>query len=377
VTNTEESNVQRNVLILGASYGSLLGTKLAMAGHRATLVCTDATAALINREGTIVRFPLRHSGSWTDVASKDLPGTVSASSPRAVDVEAFDLVVPAMQDAQYRAPDVRALMRRIARAHMPCFAIMNMPPVPYLQRIPALAVTELAGCYADPGVWDGFDPQLTTLASPDPQAVRPPDRPKNVLHVGLATNFKAARFDHEEPTALLRELGADIENARLDTADGPLDIPVKLKVHDSIFVPLAKWPMLITGNYRCIGRDRIVSIQHAVHRDIDESRRIYSWVHELCSELGANVADLVPFEKYARAAESLAKPSAAARALEAGATHIERVDEVIRCVAQQLGKCFDQLHEITSIVEDRLRRNRRDAEMVMEAIPPAVARAPL
>jgi hypothetical protein len=35
---------------------------------------------------------------------------------------------------------------------------------------------------------------------------------------------------------------------------GPLEIPVKLKVHDSLFVPLAKWPMLMTGNYRCIRR---------------------------------------------------------------------------------------------------------------------------
>ena len=38
----------RRVLILGASYGSLLGTKLAMAGHDATLVCRQATADLIN-----------------------------------------------------------------------------------------------------------------------------------------------------------------------------------------------------------------------------------------------------------------------------------------------------------------------------------------
>ena len=67
----------------------------------------------------------------------------------------------------------------------------------------------------NPGVWDGFDPALMTLASPDPQAFRPPDQPKNVLQVGLPTNFKAARFDAEEPTALLRELESDIEQARL------------------------------------------------------------------------------------------------------------------------------------------------------------------
>src|SRR5436309_5115265 len=91
---------------------------------------------------------------------------------------------------------------------------MNMPPLPYLQRIPGLSTTELEPCYADPGVWDGFDPALTTLASPDPQAFRPPDQPKNVLQVGLPTNFKAARFDAEESTALLRQLEADIEAAR-------------------------------------------------------------------------------------------------------------------------------------------------------------------
>ena len=37
-----------NVLILGASYGSLLSSKLLMAGHSVTLVCRRETAELIN-----------------------------------------------------------------------------------------------------------------------------------------------------------------------------------------------------------------------------------------------------------------------------------------------------------------------------------------
>ena len=43
------------VLILGASYGSLLSTKLLMAGHDVTLICRSASAALINSVGTEVR----------------------------------------------------------------------------------------------------------------------------------------------------------------------------------------------------------------------------------------------------------------------------------------------------------------------------------
>jgi hypothetical protein len=49
----------RSILILGASYGSLLETKLLMAGHNVTLVCRNKTAELINRDGTEVRIKLR------------------------------------------------------------------------------------------------------------------------------------------------------------------------------------------------------------------------------------------------------------------------------------------------------------------------------
>jgi hypothetical protein len=340
-----------SVLILGASYGSLLGTKLLMAGHRVTLVCTRPTAELINREGTLVRFPIRGRESLLGIASRELPGVLSAAMPGEVDPGAFDLVVLGMQEAQYGSPGVRELMGRIARARKPCLAIMNMPPLPYLKRLPGLSTQALEGCYADPAVWEGFEPGLTTLASPDPQAFRPPDQPKNVLQVGLPTNFKAARFEADGPTALLRALEADIERASAE-------IPVKLKVHDSIFVPLAKWPMLIAGNYRCIRPDDMIPIKEAVHGNVAKSREIYEWVAKLCSRLGAEAADLVPFEKYAKAAEGLGKPSSAARALFGGAEHIERVDSLVRRIARQLGLQSDTLHEIVTLVDERLGRNR-------------------
>jgi hypothetical protein len=175
--------------------------------------------------------------------------------------------------------------------------------------------------------------------------------------VGLPTNFKAARFEAEKPTALLRALEADIEAARFDAGGGPLEVPVKLKVHDSLFVPLAKWPMLIAGNYRCIRRDGMISIREAVHGDIERSRQVYDWVGKLCTALGADSADLVPFEKYAKAAEGLTKPSSAARALFGGAEHIERVDCLVRRIARQQGLQADTLDEIVRLVDERLARN--------------------
>jgi hypothetical protein len=329
-----------------------------MAGHSVSMVCTKPTAELINRDGTVVRLPIKGRDSLLDISSKRLPGALSATTPDDVDPGKFDLIVLGMQEAQYGAAGVRELMGRVANSRVPCLAIMNMPPLPYLKRIPGLATETLAACYADPGVWEGFDAGLTTLASPDPQAFRPPDQPKNVLQVGLPTNFKAARFEDEGPTALLRNLERDIEGARFDAGDGPIEVPVKLKVHDSIFVPLAKWPMLMAGNYRCIRQSDMIPIKEAVHGNIDQSREVYDWVSKLCIGLGAEPDDLVPFEKYAKAAEGLGKPSSAARALFGGAEHIERVDCLVRRIARQQGLQSDTLDEIVTLVDERLVKNR-------------------
>jgi hypothetical protein len=350
--------MKNRILILGASYGSLIATKMLMAGHRVSLVCTEPTADLIRRDGTRVRFPVRGQESLLEISSKDLPGILSAGTPGAFDPSDFDLVILGMQEAQYGTPGVRELMGRVARSRKPCLAIMNMPPLPFLRRIPGIAAALLEDCYADPALWADFEPGLMTLASPDPQAFRPQDHPKNVLAVGLPTNFKVASFDDDAHNVLLRDLAAGIEAARFEHAGETLEIPVKLKVHDSIFVPLAKWPMLIAGNYRCIREDDMISIRDAVHGDLEESRRIYDWVTGLCTRLGASAEDMVPFEKYAKAAEGLGKPSSAARALFGGAHHIERVDSLVGRLARQLGLQSEVVDAIVARVDDRLGRNR-------------------
>jgi hypothetical protein len=356
-----DNSMPAHILILGASYGSLLATKLLMAGHDVTLVCTRGTAALINQDGTLVRFPLKGRADLVDVDSRKLPGTLVAATPEEVDPAGHELVVLGMQEAQYGSDGVRQLMARIAAAKKPCLAIMNMPPLPYLQRVPGLDAQALQACYTDPAVWAGFDPRLVTLASPDPQAFRPADQPKNVLQVGLPTNFKAARFEHDAHNALLRDLEDGIDKARFSVGGESLEIPVKLKVHDSVFVPLAKWPMLVTGNYRCIQADTMVSIRDAVHGDLELSRRIYQWVVNLCTALGAQTDDLVPFEKYAQAASSLLKPSSAARSLFGGARQIERVDKLVQLIARQLGQPTTFVDETVRLVDARLERNRAAA----------------
>jgi hypothetical protein len=348
-----------NILIMGASYGSLLGAKLVAAGHNVKLICLPAEADLINEEGARIRMPVKGREGLVEIQTRKLPGKMSAAGPGAVNPADYDLVALAMQEPQYRSAGVRELLDAVAKAHVPCMSIMNMPPLPYLARIPGLDLNACRTAYTDPTVWDSFDPKYMTLCSPDPQAFRPPEEKVNVLQVRLPTNFKSARFDSDAHTAILRDLEKGVDAARFDAGDGSkIELPVKLKVHDSVFVPLAKWSMLLSGNYRCVQKETIRSIKEAVHSDLEETRAVYDWVVALCKKLGASEKDLVPFEKYAKAAESLGSPSSAARALAAGAPNIERVDRLVQTIARQHGMKNDEVDETVTLVDAWVAANR-------------------
>ena len=116
--------------------------------------------------------------------------------------------------------------------------------------------------------------------------------------------------------------------------------------------------MLAAGNYRCITNDGPRSIQEAVHSDIKKSESIYNSVRDLVVHLGADPEDLVPFAKYAAAAQSLLKPSSAARAVYAGAVNIERVDKLIKLVGDAVGMQNPDIDEAVMIVDAKLAANR-------------------
>ena len=78
-----------NIMILGASYGSLLSTKLLMAGHNVTLVCLPNEAELINKTGTEVRLKLRDEDAHRSIRSADLKGQLDAVTPAKVDLARY------------------------------------------------------------------------------------------------------------------------------------------------------------------------------------------------------------------------------------------------------------------------------------------------
>src|SRR5215470_5136310 len=209
-----------NVLTFGAAYGSLLATKLLFGGHKITMVCLPTEIEAFNSEGARVRLPVRGRKEPAELDSRKLPGKLSAAGPADVNPADYDLVALAMQEPQYRSPGVRELLDAVARSRVPCMSIMNMPPLPYLKRIPGLNTDALKPAFTDATVWDNFEPGLLTLCSPDPQAIRPPGEKINFLLVTLPTNFKSAAFESNADTQILKNLQADVDAIKYDAGDG-------------------------------------------------------------------------------------------------------------------------------------------------------------
>jgi hypothetical protein len=305
-----------------------------------------------------LRVPAKDQKLTVEIGPSQCTYAPDACVPDAVDPQAFDLACLAMQEPQYGAAGVRDLVGRIGAARIPCLSIMNIPLPPFLNRIMELDNESAMSIFTEAGLWTQFDPAVFTMASADPQAMRVDDEGSIITSVTLPTNFKAAPFEHAHDQVMLERLAGDIDACRIDTAGVPCQPRVRLRPHASKFVPLAKWPMLITGNFRCMTDGAPISIGEAVCNNEHESRELYEWVMQVCMALGVEESTVVPFNRYLAAAEGLSLPSSLARGLYAGATAVERVDKLIHTLARHRGMNHQTLDRIVADVSATLENNR-------------------
>ena len=215
---------------------------------------------------------------------------------------------------------------------------MNMPPLPYVKRIPGLDYDALKPAYTDPSVWDSFDPTTITLEQPrsagDPAAgregQRAPGHAADQLQMRAGSTTTRARRSCASSSTTSTRRASIRRRARSSCRSSS-----RSTIRSSCRSPNGR--CCCAGNYRCVTKDGMRTAQEAVHSDIETSRSVYNFVFDLCVKLGAKPDDLVPFEKYAAAAQSLTRPASAARALQNGAPNIERADKLVQLIARQKG----------------------------------------
>lgn len=344
---------QYRVLILGAAYGLVPALRILSAGHEVTVVCRHEEQRSLARDGAKIIFSNRDPAKTRVITAKAMQvpaehGVLGLASPD-VDLAGYDLVLLAMSEPHFAAPEIAKLMARVAQAQLPVVSVMNMQPPPFLARVcEGVDIKKMAPAYAAWDVWQQFDPALMTAASPDAQAVRLDPNAPNTLTVTLGSNFKIAPFGKPEHQAMIAQIADDVSTYRPDG----MPYTVRLMAHEMPHVPLAKWPMLIAGNCRCITPDgALIPIGEAVHHDLAESEAIYEQVLALVKMLCGSNEGFVPFRNYARAAKGLTRPSSFGRAVVTHGASVERVDKMVQLAGHAKGVSIPAVDAIVAHVE--------------------------
>ena len=350
------------LLFLGGAYGSILATKCALAGHKVDVVCRAQEAENINSGSLVIHFP---GDKGRSIGISECQSNMRGVAARHVEPSDYDLCFLCMQEPQFAEDTIASLLLSLESKPIPLISLMNMPLPPYLLGRFGIDLSAEPSVWKNTDLWGQLSPDSFTASSPDPQAVVEVTDDVTRVHVSLASNLKIAPFSNQQYQNRLTQLAIDVNDLRITDAEGRWSPGIKLVPHESPYVPLAKWPMLITGNFRCIGPTNAKTIRSAVWDDLERSRSIYEWVTELCQKLVVSIDKycdlskvLIPFDRYADAAQQLVYPSSVSRGLLNNATEVERVDRLIQGLARSLNAEDESLNSIVSLVDETLMVNR-------------------
>ena len=320
------------ILIYGASYGILIASKLMLAGYDVTCVCKQKEVKLLNQKGFFVEME-GYLKKKISINSKNLIGKFIAIEPKEINLSKIDLIFLAMQEPQYEDANISASLKKAAIKKIPTVSVMNIPPSIYLKNFIFKNFDELKPAYRNFDLWNKFDLNFITHGSADPQIFKPLQESQNIISVRLASNFRISKFKDLNSAKILSKISKKIKNSRIYFEKRKIRVPVNLNIYESFFVPISKWPMLITGNYRCINNNELISIRDAVYNDTNHSEKIYNEVQSLCLSLGAKKDDLISFESYLKVAKKLTAPSSVSRLAFSKNKNFERLDKLVEIIS--------------------------------------------
>lgn len=323
------------VLILGGNYGLLIAAYLHERGIPFDIYATENESIILNKNG----FRFFYNG---DVCSTIKPDILwSAFSERdPIRQIKYDLMIFAMQEPTYSQHNVENIIK-LYKNSCPILSIMNIPPPSFITHNLGLNQINLSDAYTSYSLFQSLSPAQIIYSSPEPQIFLEPN--SGLYHIRLGGVFRCSSFDVEFLSKELAQLILKpLANSKL---------PLEIKTYSSPWVSVSKFPMLITGNYRCISNGILRSINEAVLDDSNLAEKIYAEVVSGMKYLGAPRSAIVPFGKYLVASRHLTAPSSVARSILAGKNQVERTDKLLRNIfrAYQI-KCLE-LDKVVSEID--------------------------
>lgn len=336
--------IENKVLILGGNYGLLFAAFLHHRHIDFDILVSEPEAIVFNSSGFTVtsrdQLPqkVRPCGSWeaiTDIVAQD----------------EYDLAVFAMPESAFSSPNIVTICHVLLKNRTPILNLMNIPLPNFVSH--TLGVVTSADRLAES--YKGFSllslvPSSSTInSSPEPQIFKG-DR-LNVINLRLGGTFRCSNFREIVNPSLRERLIAPAKHRE--------SLGISLKEYQNPWVSVSKWPMLMTGNYRCLQRGQLFSIADAVKRDLKKSKALYNEVSANMAKLGAPRSALIPFHMYLNASSQLDAPSSVARALHNGSPAVERVDRLLLDIFSSHKLSVDLLSEVVSAVEQNMQLVQR------------------
>lgn len=335
-----------NCLIFGASYGSLIAAKLIEANHNVKIFCSEKELELIQKFN--LKVTINSISKKQYKFEYKLNDQFQVYSSYDFSLNDIDIVFFAMQEHHFNSENLVKILNDISKKKIPIVSILNLLPYTYLSKFKKVKVDNIQNVYKSLKIWDKINTKFFTTTSPDPQIFFPNREYDNSMIVTLPSNFKVAKFEDDKSNQILDKLSHSIRS---------LKHPIQIKIYDTSFVPLAKWPMLICGNYRCVKKKDFLPICDVVNSDLLLSEKIYNQVIFLCKKIGAENDIFVPFNHYQKRSKMLTGPSSVAKALKNGSNTVERTDILISQIADQFKIKIDGLDEIVNNINNWIKHN--------------------
>lgn len=325
------------VLILGGGYGLLLAGFLHERSINFDIFATPEEVRVLNDDGFIIR-----GRSQPDL---QVVPNVRWHAITELDSFKYDLVVFSMPEGSYKNSGLNDLLISILHNKTPILNVMNIPLPKFVSdTLKCLTnVSRVKGCFSSFSVLNKIPAAQIINASPEPQIYKGPKI--NEINIRLGGVFRCSNFNGRIKSNYFD---------RLREQPTTTSLPISIKDYASPWTSVSKWPMLLTGNYRCISEGKIVTIADAVLKDLNSSAAIYNQIACDMRLLGAPRNTIIPFNFYANVAKKLDAPSSVARAIIGGSRNIERVDLLLLKIFSLKGIQNLQLEKISRNIDENI-----------------------